>query len=455
MKKLLISTLLLANGIAVATPFVVKDIRIDGVQSDMGSAIIQTLPIKIGQRATDNDIANVVRHLFVQNRFQNVSAVREGNTLVVKVVEHPIINSVNIEGNSAIPKDPLEQNLKANLISRGELFDAQKLESFKSALIDHYHSIGRYNAQIDSQLTKADNGGINIKLEIKEGDVSYVKTINFQGNQAFSSKDLTKQLEIQPDVPWWNIFASSKFQQPAYNQDLETLQNFYMNRGYAKFQLANTDVKFSEDKKEVALTYAINEGNQYNISDIRIIGNTAKMDKELNTLLKEFKSGQLFRRDDLLKIEEGIKEILGDNGFASAKVDIHPVFDEESKTVKINYVVDAGQRIYVRKIRFEGNDVTADSTLRREMRQQEGAWLSTGKANLGKARLERTGFYESVEMSFPNVQDKPDQVDVLYKIKERNTGSINFGIGYGTEAGFSYQAGIKQDNFLGMGSTIS
>ena len=455
MKKLLISTLLLANGIAVATPFVVKDIRIDGVQSDMGSAIIQTLPIKIGQRATDNDIANVVRHLFVQNRFQNVSAVREGNTLVVKVVEHPIINSVNIEGNSAIPKDPLEQNLKANLISRGELFDAQKLESFKSALIDHYHSIGRYNAQIDSQLTKADNGGINIKLEIKEGDVSYVKTINFQGNQAFSSKDLTKQLEIQPDVPWWNIFSSSKFQQPAYNQDLETLQNFYMNRGYAKFQLANTDVKFSEDKKEVALTYAINEGNQYNISDIRIIGNTAKMDKELNTLLKEFKSGQLFRRDDLLKIEEGIKEILGDNGFASAKVDIHPVFDEESKTVKINYVVDAGQRIYVRKIRFEGNDVTADSTLRREMRQQEGAWLSTGKANLGKARLERTGFYESVEMSFPNVQDKPDQVDVLYKIKERNTGSINFGIGYGTEAGFSYQAGIKQDNFLGMGSTIS
>lgn len=455
MKKLLLSTLLMANGVAVAAPFVVKDIRIDGVQSEMGSAIIPTLPIKVGQHATDNDIANVVRHLFVQNRFQNVTAVREGNTLVVKIVEHPIINNVEISGNSAIPKDPLEQNLKANLITRGEIFDAQKLESFKEALIEHYHSIGRYNVEIDTQVTKAEKEGLNIKLDIKEGDVSYVKTINFEGNQDFSSKELTKILEIQPDVSWWNIFSSSKFQQPAYNQDLEALQNFYMNRGYAKFQLTNSDVKFSDDKKEVFLTYALHEGQQYNISDIRIIGNTAKMDNELNALLKEFKAGQLFRRDDLVKIEEGIKEILGDNGFASAKVDIYPIFDDENKTVKINYVVEAGQRIYVRKIRFEGNDVTADSTLRREMRQQEGAWLSTSLANLGKARLERTGFYENVEMSYPTVQTSPDQVDLVYKITERNTGSINFGIGYGSESGLSYQAGIKQDNFLGMGSTIS
>lgn len=271
----------------------------------------------------------------------------------------------------------------------------------------------------------------------------------------FSSKELTKLLDIQPDVSWWNIFESSKFEQPAYSQDLENLRNFYLNRGYAKFNIEDADVKFSDDKKEVNLTYKIHEGEQYNISEIRIVGNTAKMDTALNALLKEFKAGQQFRRDDLVKIEEGIKEILGDAGFASAKVEIHPNFNDENKTVRINYVVDAGARLYVRKIRFEGNDVTADSTLRREMRQQEGAWLSTGLANLGKTRLERTGFYDSVEMSLPNVPNTPDQVDVVYKIKERNTGSINFGIGYGTESGFSYQAGIKQDNFLGMGSSIS
>lgn len=454
MKKLLLSTLLIANGV-MAAPFVVKDIRIDGVQADTGASIIPTLPVKVGQTATDNDVANVVRQLFLQNRFQDVRAVREGNTLVIKVTEYPIINNVEISGNSAIPKEPLEQNLKTNLITRGEVFDAAKLESFKEALLNHYHSIGRYNAQIDSTVTQAENGSLNIKLDIKENEVSYVKTINFEGNQAFSSKELTKQLDIQPDVSWWNIFQSSKFEQPVYNQDQETLRNFYLNHGYAKFNIEATDVKFSDDKKDVALTYKIHEGEQYNISDIRIVGNTAKMNKELNALLKDFKAGQQFRRDDLVKIEEGVKEVLGNVGYASAKVDIHPSFDDANKTVRINYVVDAGPRVYVRKIRFEGNDVTADSTLRREMRQQEAAWLSTSLANLGKARLERTGFYDSVEMSFPTVQNTNDQVDLVYKIKERNTGSINFGIGYGTESGFSYQAGIKQDNFLGMGSTIS
>ena len=249
MKKLLLSTLLIANGV-LAAPFVVKDIRIDGVQPETGATIIQTLPVKIGQTATDNDVANVVRQLFLQNRFKDVRAVREGNTLVIKVVEQPIINSVEIEGNSAIPKDPLEQNLKANLITRGEIFEPAKLESFKQALIEHYHSIGRYNAQIDTVVTNAENGSVNIKLAIKENEVSYVKTINFEGNQVFSSKELTKLLDIQPDVSWWNIFESSKFEQPAYNQDLENLRNFYLNRGYAKFNIEDADVKFSDDKKE-------------------------------------------------------------------------------------------------------------------------------------------------------------------------------------------------------------
>ncbi|KMK51382.1 outer membrane protein assembly protein YaeT [[Actinobacillus] muris] len=454
MKKLLLSTLLIANGV-VAAPFVIKDIRIDGVQPETGAAIISGLPVKVGQKATDNDVANVVRQLFARELFADVRASREGNTLVIKVTEFPIINKVDIEGNSAIPKDPLEQNLTANLIKKGEIYNAERVEAFKEALLSHYHSIGRYNATIDTVTNKSENGGVDVKLVISEGDVAYVKQINFDGNKAFSAKELTKQLDIQPDVAWWNIFQSSKFEQQPYNQDLENLRDFYMNRGYAKYDLIKSDVQFSEDKKEVNLTYQINEGDQYHISEMRISGNTARLDKELNALLKDFKSGQLFRKDELAKIEEGIKAILGENGFGSPKVDIFPIFDEENKTVRINYIVDAGSRIYVRKIRFEGNDVTADSTLRREMRQQEGAWLSTTAAQLGKARLERTGFYESVELSYPNVPNVADQVDLVYKIKERNTGSINFGIGYGSESGLSYQAGIKQDNFLGMGSTIS
>ncbi len=455
MKKLLLSSLLLANGVVVAAPFVVKDIRVDGVQPETGAAIISSLPVKVGQTATDSDVANVVRSLFTQNRYQDVRATREGNTLVIKVAERPLINSIDIEGNSAIPKDALEKNLTANLISKGEMFDAAKLESFKQGLVEHYHSVGRYNAKVDTEVTQAATGGLNVKLKIEEGDVSYVKNIVFQGNQAISSKELIKQLEIQPDVSWWNIFESSKFEAQAYNKDLDIIRDYYMDRGYAKFALVDTDVKFSEDKKNVDLTYNVSEGKQYKVSDVRIIGNTAHLGSELNGLLKGYRTGELFRKKELLQLEESIKQKLGENGFGAAKVDLYPKFNEEDKTVQINFVVDAGKRIYVRKIRFEGNDVTADSTLRREMRQQEGSWLSTSAASTGKERLERTGFYESVDMSMPNVPNTDDQVDLVYKIKERNTGSINFGIGYGTESGISYQAGIKQDNFLGMGSTIS
>ncbi|WP_314878552.1 outer membrane protein assembly factor BamA [Haemophilus parahaemolyticus] len=454
MKKLLLSSLLIANGV-MAAPFVVKDIRVDGVQPETGEAIISALPVRVGQTATDADVANVVRSLFIQNRYQDVRAAREGNTLVIKVAERPLINTVDIEGNGAIPKDALEQNLKANLIAKGEVFDAQKLESFKQGLIEHYHSIGRYTATIDTITSRAENGGINVKLDIKEGDVAYVKHINFEGNHAFNSKELTKQLDIQPDVSWFNIFASSKFESQAYEKDLDTIRDFYMNRGYAKFALTGTDVKFSDDKKEVNLTYQVSEGEQYKVSDVRIIGNTANLGNQLNALLKDYQTGDLFRKADLLKIEEEIKQKLGENGFGSAQVDLYPKFDEDAKTVQVNFVVEAGPRVYVRKIRFEGNNVTADSTLRREMRQQEGAWLSTTAASLGKSRLERTGFYESIDMQMPAVPKTTDQVDLVYAIKERNTGSINFGIGYGTESGISYQAGIKQDNFLGMGSTIS
>lgn len=455
MKKLLLSTLLLANGVTVAAPFVVKDIRIDGVAPEMQPAIISTLPVKVGQTATDSDVANVVRQLFIQNRFDNVRAEREGNTLVIRVSERPIIANVEIEGNQAIPKDPLEQNLKANLITKGEEYNPEKLAEFKKALVDHYHSMGRQNATVESEVTPNSAGQMNIKLKINENEVSYVKQIAFEGNKAFSSEELLDQLEIQPDVSWWNIFSSSKYEAEAFNKDREALRNFYLNRGYAKFQLEEPNVQFSDDKKDVFITYRINEGDQYKLSEVRIIGNTENLDKELNELIQDFKVGELFRGEDLFKAEESLRSRLGDHGYGAAKVELYPTFNDAEHTVRISFLVDVGKRLYVRNIRFEGNDVTADSTLRREMRQQEGSWLSTNLVALGKTRLERTGFYETVEMQTVAVPDRDDQVDVVYKIKERNTGSINFGIGYGTESGISYQAGIKQDNFLGMGSTIS
>lgn len=213
MKKLLLSSLLIANGV-VAAPFVVKDIRVEGVQPTTGESIISSIPVRVGQTATDTDVSNVVRHLFSQQRFADVRATREGNTLVIKVAEKPIIGKVEIEGNQAIPKDALEQNLKANLINQGEIFDAAKLEAFKEGLIEHYHSTGRYEAKIDTSVSNNTEGGVNIKLAINEGEVAKAKTIKFEGNNAFSDKKLLENLDIQPDVSWWNILKVANSNKP-------------------------------------------------------------------------------------------------------------------------------------------------------------------------------------------------------------------------------------------------
>ncbi|MDP8098800.1 outer membrane protein assembly factor BamA [Pasteurella atlantica] len=454
MKKLLLSSLLLANGV-IASPFVVKDIRIDGVSPEIQRSILSKLPVRVGQRVTDRDLTNVVQQLYIQQRFDDVIAKREGNALVIEVVEKPFIADIEIVGNKIIPTKALKENLKANLIVKGEIYNAQKLKSFKDGLLEHYYSVGRYNAIVNTIVQRLANGQIKIKLDIKEDEVAYVKQIHFQGNKAFEEDELIKILDIQPDVSWWNIFSSSKYEQQVFKKDLDALRNFYLNRGYVKFAINDVKTDFSNNKKDVKLTYKISEGKQYKVSKVRVIGDTANLDNELNKILKEYKTGDIFRAKDIDALKAKLEYRLGEDGYGSAKIQMSFSFDEENNTVAIAYIVEAGKRIYVRRVRFEGNNVTADSTLRREMRQQEGTWLSTSAIATGKARLERTGFYEAVEMKTVNVPNTTDQVDVVYTITERNTGSINFSIGYGTGSGFTYQAGIKQKNFLGMGSTIS
>lgn len=452
MKKLLIASLLFGSTSAFAAPFVVKDIRVDGVQAGSEGSVLAALPVRVGQRATDNDIANVVRKLFLSGQYDDVKATREGNTLVVSVMPKPIIADVVLAGNKSIPDEALKQNLNANGFKAGEVLNRAKLEEFRKSVEEHYKSVGRYNAKVDTIVNTLPNNRAEVKIQINEDDVALFKELTFEGNNAFSAGTLEEQMELQTDS-WWKFFGN-KFDQTQLNKDLETIRGYYLDRGYAKFQIVDTDVKLSDDKKEARLKIVLNEGDLYTVKSARIIGDVGGMSEELQPLLKQIRVGEAFRRADVADVEESIKAKLGERGYATATVNIHPDFDDEKKEIALSFIVEAGKTFTVRQIRFEGNTVSADSTLRQEMRQQEGAWLSSQLVELGKLRLDRTGFFESVEARTETVPGS-DQVDVIYKVKERNTGSINFGIGYGTESGLSYQASIKQDNFLGMGSSIS
>ena len=453
MKKLLLVSLLFGSTTALAGPFVVQDIRVDGVQAGSESQIIASLPIKIGQKINDANISNIVRNLFLTGQYDDVRASQQGNTLVISVMPKAIISDVVFEGNKSVPNDALKQNLDTNGFRKGDVLNREKLEEFRKGLEEHYHSVGRYNAKVETIVNPLPNNRAEVKIQVTEKDVALLKDVTFVGNKAFDSDRLEDQMELQPDA-WWKFFGN-KFDSTQFTKDLETIRNYYLDRGYAKAGIANTDVKLNDEKTEARVTIDIVEGEKYTVNGTRIVGDVGGMAEQLAPLLKQIHVGEEFRRSDVQLVEESIKATLGERGYGSAQVNVQPDFNDENKTVGLSFVVDAGKRYSVRQIRFEGNTVSADSTLRQEMRQQEGSWLSTDLVELGKVRLDRTGFFETVESRTEAVEGTNDQVDVIYKVKERNTGSINFGIGYGTESGLSYQASIKQDNFLGMGSSLS
>lgn len=454
MKKLLIASLLFGTTTTVfAAPFVAKDIRVDGVQGDLEQQILATLPVRAGQRVTDNDVTNIVHSLFVSGRFDNVKARQEDDVLVISVVAKPIIADVKIKGNSVIPTDALKQNLDANGFRVGDILIREKLNEFAKSVKEHYVSVGRYNATVEPIVNTLPNNRAEILIQINEDDKAKLASLTFKGNESVSSSTLQEQMELQPDS-WWKLWGN-KFEGAQFEKDLQAIRDYYLNNGYAKAQITKTDVQLNDDKTKVNVTIDVNEGLQYDLRSARIVGNVGGMSAELEPLLSALHLNDTFRRSDIADVENAIKAKLGERGYGSATVNSVPDFDDANKTLAITFVVDAGRRLTVRQLRFEGNTVSADSTLRQEMRQQEGTWYNSQLVELGKIRLDRTGFFETVENRIDPINGSNDEVDVVYKVKERNTGSINFGIGYGTESGISYQASIKQDNFLGTGAAVS
>lgn len=454
MKKLLIASLLFGTTTTVfAAPFVAKDIRVDGVQGDLEQQILATLPVRAGQRVTDNDVTNIVHSLFVSGRFDNVKARQEGDVLVISVVAKPIIADVKIKGNSVIPTDALKQNLDANGFKVGDILIREKLNEFAKSVKEHYASVGRYNATVEPIVNTLPNNRAEILIQINEDDKAKLASLTFKGNESVSSSTLQEQMELQPDS-WWKLWGN-KFEGAQFEKDLQAIRDYYLNNGYAKAQITKTDVQLNDEKTKVNVTIDVNEGLQYDLRSARIVGNVGGMSAELEPLLSALHLNDTFRRSDIADVENAIKAKLGERGYGNTTVNSVPDFDDANKTLAITFVVDAGRRLTVRQLRFEGNTVSADSTLRQEMRQQEGTWYNSQLVELGKIRLDRTGFFETVENRIDPINGSNDEVDVVYKVKERNTGSINFGIGYGTESGISYQASIKQDNFLGTGAAVS
>lgn len=433
-------------------PFTVREIRAEGLQRLDEGTILTYLPLTTGDEINDITSRQAIRALYASGLFQDVQLLRDGNALVIRVEERPQIVKFEIEGNEKIGGDELKKSLADLGLANGETYKRALLDQVEQELRRQYYANGYYDVGIDTTVTDLPNNRVDIKIKVTEGKVTKIRDINILGATAFPVKELKDQLQLKP-TNWVPFQKSDRYSKQSLGGDLETLQSYYQDRGYLKFNVSSVQVALSPEKKDIFITVNIEEGEKYSVKDRRFSGETILNEEFLFRLLST-KPGDTFSRKEATESANRIEAALSDVGYAFAKVTPLPEVDEEKKQVSLNYLIEPGKRAYVRRINFSGHGDTNDETLRREMRQLEASPFSKSSVERSRVRLTRLPFIEEAEVDTKPVPGSDDLVDVNFKIKERAPGSVQFGVGYSGAQGFLVNASLTHTNFLGTGNRV-
>jgi len=453
----LLSALLAALFSAAAfaiQPFVIKDIRVEGAQRTEAGTVFSYLPVKVGESMDDDKAAAAIKALYATGFYSDVRLEVENDVLIVFLVERPAISQIEINGAKEFTKDNLKDGLKTAGISEAKIFDRSLLDRAEKEIKRQYTSRGFYSAKVSATVTPIERNRISLTFTIDEGEVSKIVDINIIGATAFSESTLLKEFELTTGG-WFSWFTKDdQYSKQKLSGDLEKLKSYYLNRGYLEFNIESTQVSITPDKEKIYITVNISEGPVYKITDIKFQGDLKITEAEMRSLLL-FKPGETFSRQKVVDSVKQISDRLGNDGYSFANINPVPEPDRINKTATFTMFVDPGRRVHVRRINVQGNSRTRDEVVRREMRQLESAWYSNEKIARSKERLERTSFFEDINIETPSVPGSNDQVDLNVTVKERNTGSLQFGVGYSSSEKLTVSASVSQANIFGSGNQLS
>lgn len=433
--------------------FIVADIRVEGLQRISAGSVFAAMPLAVGDLVNAEAIRAASRSLFATGNFDDIRIGRDGNVLVVIVVERPSISEINIQGNKAIETEALLDGLRGAGLAVGQVFQRSTLEGMQLELQRQYVQQGRYDASIETEVLPEPRNRVSISIDVDEGTVAAIKHINIVGNEVFDDDELTDLFALKT-TGWFSFFTNNdKYSREKLTGDLESLSSWYLDRGYLQFSIDSTQVSVSPDKKAVYITANVTEGEKFTVSDVDLSGDLVLPESDLNRYIL-VSEGQTFSQQLVTSTEEFMTRRLGNEGYNFAKVTGIPEINEDDNTVALKFFVDPGKRTYVRRISFKGNQKTADEVLRREMRQMESAPASAAAIEQSRIRLERLGYFSKATVDTPEVAGHDDLIDVDFTVEEQSSGSIGASFGYAQDAGLIFGLNLQQDNFLGTGRRI-
>ncbi len=445
--------LIITASYAHAVNFKVNDIRVEGLQRVSAGPVFAAMPVRVGDVVDSEDIRGVIRALFATGFFTNVQVARDGDVLILILRERPAIKSIDIDGNKAIKTEQLLEIMTDNGLSEGEILQRQTLQGITRELERQYISQARYGATVDVTVEDLPNSLVAIKIQVDEGSAAKIRHINFTGNRLFSDEELLQLFELRPSK-WHRFFSSAdKYAREKLTGDIESLESFYLDRGYLDFKVASSQISISPDKKGVFITLNLQEGEKYKVSKVDLAGDPVMAEETVKRLFL-LREGDTFSQAKMTSTSEYITTLLGNAGYTNASVEGIPRKNVVDNSVEVTFFIDPGKRVYVRRIEFSGNTKTSDEVLRREMRQLEGASASNARIESSKVRLERLGHFKEVTVETEDVPGHSDLIDVTYTVEEQPSGSIQASVGYSEAYKTNVGISVSERNWLGTGKQV-